>query len=227
MKFLRGIAVSGNIVEEVIATIKQQGLHRDCGKVFLWSPPHDAEALFSKSDLSEEDTRCLQIEGSVGHCFTGDEATAAFYAREHNRSRENSIPVMIQIQAKLETVRVDGNDFLYHSFQFGPPEKFRSALVSLFGQRILRYAERAWISEDQSKRRALCDLAVYDEEVVKAHYRNKLVMGGRCHTRFRSSFTIRAPTEAAAIDRVWIPTEPLQLPQPSFDIYALLQQGRH
>jgi hypothetical protein len=46
---------------------------------------------------------------------------------------------------------------------------------------------------DASYKFAMCDLAVQDEEVIQAHMKNEIVIGGRYGTCFQSAFFVRAP----------------------------------
>ncbi len=39
----------------------------------------------------------------------------------------------------------------------------------------------------------MCDLAVQDDEIIQAHAKNDIVIGGRYGTCFRSAFFARAP----------------------------------
>ena len=64
---------------------------------------------------------------------------------------------------------------------------------------MLRYADSAWKRTSQEARIALCDLAVYDPEVIRAHYDNELVLGGRYGTIFRNAFLVKAPVPASAL----------------------------
>jgi hypothetical protein len=78
-----------------------------------------------------------------------------------------------------------GTDFLYTVFQMGEPDRARTVLENSFGKAILRYAEKAWVSDDQRYRIALCDLAIYDPEVVQAHHTATPIIAGRYGTLFR------------------------------------------
>jgi len=142
----------------------------------------------------------------VGLCFCGDESSAVIYACERNVHREDDTPLLIEIEADLDRIAIDGRDFLYGVFQFGDAKKATSALERLFGPEILRYAQAAWDSPDNSKRLALCDLAIHDHRVVTHHYGNKLVIAGKYSTLFRNAFKVRLPIEPSAIIRLWKPT---------------------
>jgi hypothetical protein len=88
---------------------------------------------------------------------------------------------------------VDGRDFLYTLFQLGDPKHARPVAEVLFGQEILRYVDHAWSTDEQEQRIAICDLAVQDDAVVKAHAENKMVIGGRHRTQFRNAYLVRLP----------------------------------
>jgi hypothetical protein len=102
--------------------------------------------------------------------------------------REDNTPILIEIEAAPEIVAIDGRDFLYGAFELGDPEKAAPALETLFGPRILRFAQSAWNSTNHDKRLVLCDLAIHDPEVVADHYRNRVVIGGKYSTRFFAAF---------------------------------------
>lgn len=64
----------------------------------------------------------------------------------------------------------------------------RSALETIFGSAVLRYADRAWSTDNQDLRVACCDLAVQDPKVVLTHAGNIVVVGGRHGTVCASAF---------------------------------------
>jgi hypothetical protein len=212
VRFFRGIAVPTSTADTVIDSILQSGLNRDRGWPMVWERPNNPEALFEKPDLSMDDTQGPRETAPVGICFCGEESSAAVYACERNIHRDNDTPILIEIEANPETVAIDGRDFLYSIFQLGDPQKAAPALERLFGPKILRFAEAAWSSTDQSKRIALCDLAIHDRQIVANHYENRLVIGGRHSTRFYNAFKIKLPIEPTAIIRVWRPDSSPKLP---------------
>ena len=212
MRFFRGIAVPASTADTIIDSILQNGLNRDQGWPMLWEKPNNPEGLFEKPDLSTDDTRGPRETAPVGICFCGEESSAAVYACERNIYRNDDTPILIEIEVDPEIVAIDGRDFLYGVFQFGDPQKAAPALEGLFGRKILRFAEAAWSSTDQSKRIALCDLAIHDNEVIAHHYRNRVVIGGRHSTRFFTAFVIKLPIETASIVRVWRPDSSPELP---------------
>jgi hypothetical protein len=221
MRLFRGIAVPAAESEGTLTSISSQGLTSVRAKTYTWQRPSNPEQLLQIANLSRKDTQGPRDSAPVGICACGDEASAAMYAWERNRYRDQNTPILIEIEVDAESVAIDGNDFLYTAFQFGSWERFEAPLEALFGKRVLRYAWPAWESSDVDRRLALCDLAIHDPDVVAHHYKNKLIIGGRYHTRFRSSFLIRLPLDAGAIIRVWTPTDFIPLPPADFNVYEL------
>jgi hypothetical protein len=101
--------------------------------------------------------------------------------------------------AEPSEVIVDGRDFLYTVFQLGDPRRARPIVECIFGSSILKYIDRAWSKQEQAERIDLCDLAVQDDAVVRAHASNNIVIGGRYRTRFRSAFFVRSPVAGKRI----------------------------
>jgi hypothetical protein len=214
MRFFRGLAIPTDRAEETVEVIEREGLVAEQGRWQMdhWHPGA-IEVLFTKSDLSLEDTRPKGVAALPAVCGCGDEDGAAYYAWWHNRGEINDTPVMVEFEAGQGDVAVDGKDCLYTVFQMGDPERARDFLQTAFGTRALRYAEKAWASDDQGVRIALCDLAIHDPEIVEAHRANAIVIGGRHNTIFRSAFTVTLPVPAGQIVRVWVPgTEPVLRP---------------
>jgi hypothetical protein len=75
-------------------------------------------------------------------------------------------------------------------------------LSALYGSAIRRYFETAAETQDQTHRIAMCNLASFDQDVVRAHYANCLVIAGRHRTRFESAFLVRAPVQSESIRNV-------------------------
>jgi hypothetical protein len=225
VRFFRGIAVPASKADSVIDSILQNGLSRDRGWPMVWEKPNNPEGLFGKLDLSTDDTRGPRETAPVGLCFCGDESSANIYACKRNFHREDDTPLLIEIEADLDSVAVDGRDFLYAVFQFGNPKEAIAALEQLFGPEILRYAQAAWDSPDQRKRLALCDLAIHDNKVVKHHYGNRLVVGGRYSTLFRNAFKVRLPIEPSAIIRVWRATPSSEFTAADIDLADMVRRA--
>jgi hypothetical protein len=169
--------------------------------------PQDPAALFAKPNLTTEETRGKHSPEVPAICACGEEDGASHYAWRHNRSEEDDTPVMIEFKAPIEHVAVDGRDFLYTAFQLGNPDRARDVLTKLFGAKVLRYAERAWAKKDGQHDIAMCDLAIFDPDVIATHHANLIVIAGRYRTVFRNAFTVRMPVEPSAIARVWISKE--------------------
>lgn len=223
MRLFRGIAVAKTEVEHVISLISSRGLSEEGAKVYTWQQPTHLEHLLKKSDLSRNDTQGPRDASPVGICASGDEASAAVYAWDRNRCLEDDTPILIEVEVGTEIVAIDGNDFLYPAFQFGTAERLREPLEATFGKKILRYAYPAWETNDFNQRLAFCDLAIHDPDVIKEHHANKLIIGGRCHTKFRSSFLVRLPICSKSIVRAWRPSDFLPLPSVDYDIYELIR----
>lgn len=225
MRFFRGIAVSADMAERTIAGIRSQGLVSGQGKWLMeHEHPGDLNALYVKPDLSLKGTS-PGIKAVAAVCACGDELGAAYYACSHNLSPDNDTPILIEFEAPQSAAAVDGKDFLYTTFQLGDPERARHVLERSFGKAVLRYADRAWSSEDQSFRIAQCDLAIHDPEVVEAHHSNEVVLAGRYKTIFRSAFTIELPVHPEAIINVWSPSHTPAMPTPGVRLHDILREG--
>ncbi|MCY4138633.1 MAG: hypothetical protein OXF56_10250 [Rhodobacteraceae bacterium] len=214
MRFFRGIAIPESAVEGTIARIERDGLSGSEGRwKVIHSHPGDIEFLFSKVDLSTDDTRNQELEIPV-ICACGEYLGAAYYALKHNQTRENDTPIIVEFEADMSSIAVDGRDFLYTAFQGGNPARARPVLREAFGENVLRYAEKAWKTENQQKRIALCDLAVNDPDVVRSHYDNVHVLGGRYGTVFCSAFLVKVPIPRSAISSVHKVSMQTKIPDP-------------
>ena len=156
-------------------------------------------------DLSTVNTQGADWRSTV--CACGTIEGASYYAWHHNRHGRDDTPILIEFEAYLEQVSVDGRDFLCAAFQLGDPEKARSVLEKIYGPKILRYAEEAWTSLDQETRIALCHVATLDADVMLAHFENRMVIRGRYGTIFENAFTVAYPVHPGAIVSVWTPCE--------------------
>ena len=226
LRFFRGIAVPASSADQTIASIRENGLIEGQGTWNMlqsWGLPDDR--LGRKADLSTSDTR-RESATRPALCACGTVEGAAYYAWHHNRTSYNDTPVLVEFDAPLDDIAVDGRDFLYPAFQCDESERAMSAVDSLFGKKALAYAETAWASNDQCYRVALCDLATMDPQVVLAHYANCNVIGGRYGTVFENAFTVALPVLPGAIIRVWSSTSPAPLRTPSITVVNLLDACR-
>ncbi len=202
-RFYRGISVSHHQAECVIANIRAHGLQPGDG----WWTMKAADLkrhiheIWRKPTITLADTR---PEGSepTWVCACAEEGGALYYACRHNKSADKDTPILIVFDMESSKAIVDGRDFLYTAFQLGDSTRARPVVERIFGSAILRYIDRAWSTEEQEERIALCDLAVQDDDVIRAHAKNKIVIGGRYHTRFRSAFFVKSPIPAECISNV-------------------------
>ena len=187
LRLFRGMAVPSERAGDITAEIKAKGLAADRGRWRMcWDPPGEQAA-------SDEEPLAV--------CACGDFDGAAYYASEHNRSDVDDTPLVVEFECDIAGVAVDGRDFLYAVFQMGSGARTRELVERAFGRRALTYLDAAWGSTQQ-RRVDLCREARHDPLVVRAHYSNRLVLGGRYATRFRSAFLVRAPVPGALVTEV-------------------------
>lgn len=227
VKLYRGLAVSSAESESIQQKIIREGIlgtERRHWKFELADLRQDIEALIAKADLSLDHTRGTRSSFGV-ICACGDLEGAAYYACTHNRSAERDTPLVIEFEAPLPDVSVDGRDFLYTAFQFWDrnttsalSEQMR-CLKMLFGDPVLRYFSRAVDTKDQEQRIALCDLAVQDEQVILAHVLNHRTLRGRYNTTFASAFFVRTPIPSSRISKVVSPPRPAHRPWLTLDSF--------
>jgi hypothetical protein len=213
----RGIRVHHDKTDSVISKIPNDGLRAEDSQ---WRLPFPDVAYFRqrisdlncKALLQEEDVAfAMEATGeAVSAC--GDIYSASFYAfRGSQGDLDRDYPLIIELSVPLDSITVDNKDFLCTSFQNtrkDSPELVnfrRNALARLFGPKILWYYDSAMESEDQGFRISLCRLAAVDSEVVLAHHKNRLVIGGRHGTLFRSAFFVRLPVPPDAISKIYRP----------------------
>ena len=216
-KFHRGITVPSDAAEAVISNIKQDGLHEDQGEHWLTCicRPGNLDALHLKPDLSKSDTR-KEANSARAVCACGDEAGAHHYAfeRNHSPSKGHDTPIVIEFSTDVSAIAVDEKGFFCKLFELGDPEKVAPVFERSYGKVAMRYARKAWSTDDHSHRIAQCDLASNDIEVIKAHYDNSVVLEGSGGELFRSAFKILLPVPAEAIIDVRIPEHPQTHPFP-------------
>ena len=95
-------------------------------------------------------------------------------------------------------------------------------LRKVYGEKVLRYFEKASQSQNADYRVAMCDLAVHDLDVVRAHANNRIVIRGRYYVTFRASFFVEAPIKPKEIVEVFEP-DPYKFDfEPDIDLYTWL-----
>lgn len=211
LKLYRGISVSSENVEQVMTRIRSEGLkqsHELLWNSYILDIRRNLAEYLNRPDLSTSQTRFYRpVQGITYESVwqrdlpfpfvfaCGDKTGAACFANTRNRTKNNDFPLVIEFLAPVENVFVDGKDFLYSAFINGPRQGMRDNILRCFGIEISEYLDRAWSSEEIEHRIALCDLAVQDLEIVTSHYQNRVPIGGRHGTVFRSAFMVRLPIE--------------------------------
>lgn len=225
MRFYRGIAVPSRSAPEVIDKIRTQGLLPGDGNWTMKALDLKMrlEEIWRKPKITYADTKPTEDNpGPSWVCACAERQGALYYACRHNKSGENDMPILIAFDAEPSDAVVDGRDFLYTAFQLSDAARSRAILERLFGPGVLKYADRAWGTDD-SERIALCDLAVQDDAVVLAHAANKTVIAGRYGTHFRSAFFVRTPVPAVRIAEVRTVDSALELPEPDVVLASLIR----
>jgi hypothetical protein len=124
--FYRRIAIPRRRVSGVIADIRGRGLLPTDG---FWRmdfndlKPQIAE-LRQRPVVTTADTK-FKSEKPSWVCACSDEIGAIYYATEHNRTKEDDVPILIRFDASVRDVIIDGRDFLYKLFQLGEPQRAR------------------------------------------------------------------------------------------------------
>ena len=209
LRLFRGLAVPLDCAEVVETDIEENGLSANRGNWrMIWDPPGE--------DAGPDEVESLAV------CACADFDSAAYYACKHNRSGVNDTPLVVEFAADSMKVAVDGRDFLYTVFQFGNGALARDIVEQAFGSRALLYLDEAWRTTDQPRRIELCRKARHDPEVVRAHCANRLVLGGRYSTRFRSAFLVKAPVAPALVTGIHRPPKTWTASAPDAELGCVL-----
>jgi hypothetical protein len=148
------------------------------------------------------------IGANFGICFA-DRGGANYYAFHHNVTKNNKIPVVIEAEVSISNVAIDGRDFLYTVFGFlagGSEEKVdrqKRILSKIFGEKIITYIDKV-IQNPECNAFAVCDLAIIDDEIIECHYKNQILIEGRCRTNFKSAFYVKTPINSESIQDISI-----------------------
>ena len=213
----RGITVKPEDASTVKSHILSKGLTNEQGRMWRFEcvdlRPR-VQQLFEKSDLTTEDTRPSRwiktsqgghsepIGGFPAICACADILGASYYAIKHNYNSSAGLihGLIITLRANIADIQVDGRDFLYNSvFRDARVPEQRNLACRMFGTRLGLYLDHAMANTNISYKFAMCDLAIQDEEVVKAHAKNDIIIGGRYGTVFRSAFFVKVPVLAKDI----------------------------
>ncbi len=220
----RGITVSPDDQEKVVREIRDCGLVD--GEAKQWRtrmPDPIAVRTIQKDLMSSPGTIRSRLNQEllkrtlVNAC--GDRYGGSYYALSHNRSASKTTSILIEFQAPLELLCVDGKDFLYTVFQRWdqrgavPIDKVRTTLAALYGPKILEYFDEAALHKESNARVGICDLACHDLEVIRAHSENEILIRGRHNTRFCSAFQLQLPVSPESIIR--IECNPTRPPEPA------------
>jgi hypothetical protein len=131
LRLHRGIAVQESEATSVMDAIRQDGLVVE-GR--LWSGlsvpdmKPSLEHLWRSQDLSLKVTRPEDPPALPRICASADRRGAMYYACSHNRKGDRTASILIEFEADLADVVVDGRDFLYTVMQMGNPASSREPL---------------------------------------------------------------------------------------------------
>ncbi len=224
MRFFRDLSVQSSRSKQIMLSIRTNGFSQNQGRRIVEQHRiSDFDMLFQKDDLTLKHTRPENGVKRPAVCSCGDQLGAQFYAWHHNQTKENTTPIIIEFEANVDAVAIDSFDFLYTIFQWGIPDRCQNVREQIFGNKILRYAEKAWNSENQDLRIALCDLATFDPDLITAHHENNLVIGARYGITYRSAFTIALPLPSSNIIRIWSPNEAPDFPPADVSLDYLIR----
>jgi hypothetical protein len=228
MRFYRGISVPYHRAADVVEKIRGQGLGFADGKwrMVVSDLKSQLKELWERPTVGLNDTR-PEGKDLTYVCACADQPSAVYYATEHNLTQLNDTPIIIGFNADLRDVIVDGRDFLYTIFQLGDPDRARPIAERIYGNKITDYLDRAWSSDSQDQRIALCDLATQDDQVITAHAKNTMVIGGRYRTRFRTAFMVRAPIPAKRILSIGTPQSDMTTPAPEVTLDKIRPAKAH
>jgi hypothetical protein len=212
VRLYRGIAVALDARDEVIESIKLRGLVPDERTSWKGEMPDPKQVRMRTDELFNDPASIRSaIDSMPGQpliCACGDIYGASYYATHHNITKDKTASILIEFEAPLDSLCVDGRDFLCQAFQFwdstGEKDFFTVGmhLASCFGPQIFTYFQAAASGKDQMARIGICDLACHDLEVLKAHSENDVLIRGRFSTQFCSAFMLQLPIPASAILRI-------------------------
>lgn len=209
LRLYRGISVKPELVRTCLRSTVVNGLNGEEGRYPIGVPNVSRVRERLPELLALANPSVGDIHNDLpfkGICACGDEYGARYYALKHNKSKEKSESILISFTVDIDRIFVDCRDFLCPAFQGWDHTSSEHAndqlsyLSQLFGDGITPYFERCTTSSDQGVRVAMCNLASFDELVVRAHYKNTKLIGGRYGTLFKSAFFVQAPITPSEIE---------------------------
>lgn len=107
--------------------------------------------------------------------------SALFYACIHHRTEEDDTPILIEFEADIGDMWVDGRDFFYTVIglwdRLGVSQerkrRVEEILVTTFGRGVIKYFEKASTTPNPGRRIALMDLAINNHKIIRDHAKNK------------------------------------------------------
>lgn len=235
MRFFRGIAIPGSKVDDVIENIRKTGMRVGDGRWTIMASDLKKEfqnpakwmELISRDTLNISETR---KQGVKTICACADEESALYYACIHNKTAINDAPLLLEFEASIQDVWVDGRDFLYTVVQFWDRKtssqkqktKVENVLIKLFSDAIILYLEKAFKTYDSNRRIALMDLAINDHRVIESHFKNRHWIRGRHGTFFRNAFLVRSPILPPQIHSIKVAETHFTRPANFYEISEIL-----
>jgi len=199
----RGLRVSAEEAADVIATLKNDGLHisdKQGWPGFIWKNLRgNLETLFEEPELKMVETRPSpnSHDGELSLCFA-DRLGAEYYALEHGSHAEKVVPILIKAEVDITDISIDGRDFLASALGLmdvddaAKMERQTQTLTKIYGPKIVRYIDKIKRHPD-AERMAVLDLVCNDNDIILAHSKNKEVIKGRFGTNFRCAFFCKVP----------------------------------
>jgi hypothetical protein len=247
LNLYRGISLTEDNVENVIADIKSNGLYTSndgsWGSCMIKNVKADLNSLIQNQALTRTETTLsttwVKTGSGSGHLeytelgdacvFMADKVGATYYATTHNISDEKTLPVLIEVEVDLENVFIDGRDFLYtifSSIENNDKQKLirlQANLSKIFGKSILKYIDKV-VNNPESEKDAICDLAIQDNQVIMDHSKNKILIGGRYGTIFYSAFIVKTPIKSECIKSIEILEQAAHPIQPQITLDKILER---
>ena len=189
-------------------------------------PEQERTRLLKLDNLTLEMTRPSDVDATGWIFATGDLMGAEHYAFHHGRGvKASEAPLVIEFEADLEALVVDGRDCLYTLSSGVHLPAVRAAILAIYGPLCVRIIEAA-LGRDSREAIARVDLACQEIDVIRHHLAHEGVVSGRYETLFRSSFMLRPAEAKAKVRRIWTPEARQLRPAPDFvvhDLYDLMR----